>query len=217
MPVTDDIAGNADTRVVFYRSQPLDPAPSQKIVNHSPDGFAWGYEGSGPAQLALAILLRHTGDNNLAVRDYQLFKRQVIAGLTKDKSFTLSISAITEWLAAREGSVKPREPKTDEELREIALGIAAGTIFSDAHLPKGQGDDMFMHVFMPLMFMDEEQRQGLIDQMPALFYENIGKAGPRSINGYPTFLSVQYLTISEVRRMQVFVRELRAFTKGETA
>lgn len=28
----------------------------QEIRNHSPDGFNWGYAGSGPAQLALAIL-----------------------------------------------------------------------------------------------------------------------------------------------------------------
>ncbi len=35
----------------------LDPEPSRKIRNHSPDGFEWGYGGSGPAQLALAILL----------------------------------------------------------------------------------------------------------------------------------------------------------------
>ena len=26
------------------------------IINHSPDGFEWGYAGSGPAQLALAII-----------------------------------------------------------------------------------------------------------------------------------------------------------------
>ncbi|GAI61912.1 unnamed protein product [marine sediment metagenome] len=24
----------------------LDPAPSQKLYNHSPDGFNWGYSGS---------------------------------------------------------------------------------------------------------------------------------------------------------------------------
>jgi hypothetical protein len=28
----------------------------EEIANHSPDGFEWGYGGSGPAQLALAIL-----------------------------------------------------------------------------------------------------------------------------------------------------------------
>lgn len=30
--------------------------PRDNIRNHSPDGFEWGYGGSGPAQLALAIL-----------------------------------------------------------------------------------------------------------------------------------------------------------------
>lgn len=34
----------------------LDPRPSQRLWNHSPAGFEWGYFGSGPAQLALAIL-----------------------------------------------------------------------------------------------------------------------------------------------------------------
>lgn len=29
------------------------------VRNHSPDGFNWGYGGSGPSQLALAILIDH--------------------------------------------------------------------------------------------------------------------------------------------------------------
>ena len=33
---------------------PLDPR--YDLRNHSPTGFAWGYGGSGPSQLALAIL-----------------------------------------------------------------------------------------------------------------------------------------------------------------
>lgn len=32
-----------------------------EIRNHSPTGFEWGYGGSGPAQLALAILADHFG------------------------------------------------------------------------------------------------------------------------------------------------------------
>jgi hypothetical protein len=34
----------------------LQLGPSLKIQSHSPDGFEWGYGGSGPAQAALAIL-----------------------------------------------------------------------------------------------------------------------------------------------------------------
>jgi len=53
----------------------LDPKPSQAIINHSPDGFNWGYGGSGPAQLALAIMLELTGKSD----GYQDFKWDVIA------------------------------------------------------------------------------------------------------------------------------------------
>ena len=61
----------------------LHPDQSQKLYNHSPDGFEWGYHGSGPAQLALAILadyLSHRGiPTSLALQPYQEFKRQFIA------------------------------------------------------------------------------------------------------------------------------------------
>jgi hypothetical protein len=35
-----------------------------EIINHSPDGFEWGYGGSGPAQLALALCVDALGGNN---------------------------------------------------------------------------------------------------------------------------------------------------------
>ena len=57
----------------------LSPLPSQKLRNHSPDGFNWGYGGSGPAQLALAILLDATFDEETAQANYQDFKRQFVA------------------------------------------------------------------------------------------------------------------------------------------
>jgi hypothetical protein len=44
-----------------------------ELRNHSPTGFAWGYGGSGPAQLALALLVDATQDQTLALRHYQDF------------------------------------------------------------------------------------------------------------------------------------------------
>ena len=41
---------------------------SLQIVDHSPDGFQWGYNGSGPAQLAAAILNEVTGDPEITLR-----------------------------------------------------------------------------------------------------------------------------------------------------
>jgi len=60
----------------------LNPLPSRQLWNHSA-GFDWGYVGSGPAQLALAILLdamRRCGvptqrAKQLAIERHQLFKR----------------------------------------------------------------------------------------------------------------------------------------------
>lgn len=62
----------------------LDPKRSQKVWNHSPDGFAWGYGGSGPAQLALALLLEAGLDDETAVRLHQQFKSEVVARWTHD-------------------------------------------------------------------------------------------------------------------------------------
>jgi len=47
-------------------------------------GFEWGYEGSGPSQLALAILAEHAGAQ-AALQGYRSFVRQVIAELDGDE------------------------------------------------------------------------------------------------------------------------------------
>lgn len=71
------IRGEWATKRVWLDDQELLPGPSQKVINHSPDGFNWGYGGSGSAQLALAIMLAVTGKPD----GYQDFKWEVIATL----------------------------------------------------------------------------------------------------------------------------------------
>lgn len=72
--------------------------PRFDLRNHSPTGFCWGYEGSGPAQLALAILAHHA-DDETAQRWYHDFKHKVIARLDMDKGFTLAGGQVDEYLA----------------------------------------------------------------------------------------------------------------------
>jgi hypothetical protein len=45
--------------------------PRLDLFNHSPTGFNWGYSGSGPAQLALAILADHFGHNPVALARFR--------------------------------------------------------------------------------------------------------------------------------------------------
>jgi len=72
--------------------------PSQALWNHSPDGFQWGYGGSGPAQLALAILLDLTGEPELSMSLHQEFKRHFIAGA--GTRLLILESDIRQWLKA---------------------------------------------------------------------------------------------------------------------
>lgn len=52
--------------------------PRFDLRKHSPDGFEWGYGGSGPAQLALAICADALQDDERAQRIYQDFKARAV-------------------------------------------------------------------------------------------------------------------------------------------
>ncbi len=79
----------------------LDPGPSQKIINHSPDGFSWGYADSGPAQLALALLLDVTGEPEIAQTFYQEFKQEIVASWPSDGEWSSEARVIELWLSKR--------------------------------------------------------------------------------------------------------------------
>ncbi|RAW44562.1 hypothetical protein DQW50_13545 [Halorubrum sp. 48-1-W] len=59
----------------------LTPERSLELASHSPSGFEWGYGGSGPAQLALALLLDYTDDEDVALAEYMSFKTEVVSQL----------------------------------------------------------------------------------------------------------------------------------------
>jgi hypothetical protein len=85
--------------------QPLDPRLD--LWNHSPTGFEWGYGGSGPCQLALALLADALGDGQeqLAVALRQTFKSRFVAGLPRDAHWCCRKSDVLRWVAdqGREG------------------------------------------------------------------------------------------------------------------
>ncbi|WP_254547336.1 DUF6166 domain-containing protein [Halomarina pelagica] len=59
----------------------LTPDRSLELASHSHSGFEWGYGGSGPAQLALALLLDYTDDEEVALAEYMSFKTEVVSQL----------------------------------------------------------------------------------------------------------------------------------------
>ena len=103
-------AGNRTLRAAFVTVRrgkvetALDLLRSLRVRKHSPTGFEWGYCGSGPAQLALAILLDYfpAGSESTIENLYQDFKADVIATLP-EKSWIITSGEIAAWLTRKWG------------------------------------------------------------------------------------------------------------------
>ena len=79
--------------IVTVNDKLLDP--QNRLRNHSPDGFQWGYGGSGPAQLALAICVNAIGEE-IGQQVYQDFKWKIIAKLPQGKDWLLTENEVLE-------------------------------------------------------------------------------------------------------------------------
>lgn len=92
------------------RSRPL-----RHVLMHSPTGFAWGYEGSGPADLAMSLLCDVLGERPSrrqliygrfkAYPHHQAFKRQVVANFKIGRTFEIDSESIAAWLRKRGAQV----------------------------------------------------------------------------------------------------------------
>lgn len=92
---------------------------SQMVRYHSPDGFEWGYGGSGPAQLALALLIDVIGDPDEAEELYQRFKFDVVAALDRDH-WRLTSAEILGWVH------RELERRWEAEVRAVAGDVGPG-------------------------------------------------------------------------------------------
>jgi hypothetical protein len=81
--------------VVTVDERPLDPRYDLRRL--SATGFEWTYEGAGPAQLALALLADHLGDDAQALALHERFMRHLVAEL--DNAWELTSADIDAALA----------------------------------------------------------------------------------------------------------------------
>lgn len=98
LPQRVKLSGDIDSLQVFINDSFLESHQSLRIRKHSPDGFHWGYGGSGPAQLALAILLEYL-PIPVAENYYQRFKQAFVAKLPQSKSFDVVVN-IQHYIAS---------------------------------------------------------------------------------------------------------------------
>jgi hypothetical protein len=87
--------------------------------------------------------------------------------------------------------------RSEEELRALVRDFIGGRIFCSADKRIEAQPDLLPMVFMPLAFgafedwTDDERKQ------IGIAYEYFEKAGPRAVNGLPTFFSVKVLHIDD--------------------
>ena len=87
---------------VTVNGKPLNPC--NEIANYS-NGFSWGYTGSGPMQLALAICIHEFGEElNQHPICYSLMKSDLIGHFHR-LNFTLTSTQIQTWIKTHKPDV----------------------------------------------------------------------------------------------------------------
>jgi len=132
---SDETSGGPNGPVVVYEDDHL-PYKLRQMIVHSPSGMAWGFGGSGPADLALAILADYLGEadaipahdrydptlerrilDTRAARLHQAFKWQFIAPLDQGAGWALTGAEIDAWLTPQ----LPEIERAHRERRALAL------------------------------------------------------------------------------------------------
>jgi hypothetical protein len=106
-------------------------------------------------------------------------------------------------------------PRSDVELETLAFDAFSGKIFTSFDCPRVEDLPM---VFMVLALMTKEQLVALKgeteEETPYIFYEYLSEAGPRSVNGMPTFFSVRYLNKTDFEKFKLRYTEIDELFKA---
>lgn len=98
-------------------------------------------------------------------------------------------------------------PRTDDEMKQLAVDIMAGRMFGTWDL---ENPEDARRVFMPLGLSEPKHLQEMAEANVAHFYEYLEKAGPRSCNGFPMFMSMKVLDGNDATKLHTIINKLQA-------
>ena len=96
LPEYEALAGDAEDVVLWRTLEGEAHVSVPHAARHSPTGIEWGYGGSGPADLALSVLLALT-DEQAANALYHRFKHEVVAAVPEDGG-VLRAADVRRWV-----------------------------------------------------------------------------------------------------------------------
>ena len=97
------IKGYVNTGNVYVGDYRLDITESFEVLPEAWD-FSWGYEGAGPQQLAMALLLVYVPKLQVGVY-YNDFLSEIVAKIPNNKNFSIPEGAIKQWLRKKEKEI----------------------------------------------------------------------------------------------------------------
>jgi hypothetical protein len=100
--------------------------------------------------------------------------------------------------------VKPQEPMGEADLRQLAIDVMAGNVYGSWMMNEHELPDILGMVFMPLILGAK------LPPNAAHVYEYMNQAGPRAINGMPTFMSCRVLIEEDSKKLKPLLEELVA-------
>lgn len=92
-----------------------------------------------------------------------------------------------------------------EEIKNLALGIIHGEVFTDRHVP-GHMTGMMSMLFMPLAFSNDID---WIVENVGTIYAYYKDALPRAINGFPVFMTMGLVVKDDSALLWDMVSEMR--------
>ncbi len=164
---SDETIGGPNGPILVYE-EGRPPYPVRHMIVHSPSGMAWGFNGSGPADLALSILAdyldeadaipAHERYDHAVAREiqhtrawvlHQDFKRHFIAPLDEGAGWTITGTTIGDWLAPR----LPEVERAHQERQALAL-IGRRVQLDDGRTGgvmdiEGEGEELRLVVIIP--------------------------------------------------------------------
>mgnify|MGYP001619625825 FL=1 len=93
--------------------------------------------------------------------------------------------------------------RTDAQLRKLGEDLYKGLIYRDLQMPPNQSEQLGM-VFVPIYFMDKKAIAKFKKKKPYVLFEYLDRAGPRSVNGMPMFMSFQFCTKPEWKKVVAY-------------
>ncbi len=99
--------------------------------------------------------------------------------------------------------------RSNKELKELALRITIGAVFTDRHIAPNTPPSIWSMIFMPVMFMQNKKDRARLAKAGMVFAE-YSDTMPRGINGYPIFTRFSFLTKPETKKVLIYIKEIRA-------